>query len=96
MDGLDAAAPPPDLTPALQALWWLGRGRFRTGPEWDRAHDICQQHEGTPACDRVHALAHWIEGDQANSAYWYRRAGAQPAGADPAADWASQVADLGG
>jgi hypothetical protein len=92
----DTAEPPVGLSAPLRALWWLRKGGFATGPEWEKAHAICQDAEGTPACDRVHALAHWIEGDRSNSDYWYRRAGAAPVGADPAAEWAAQVAALGG
>ncbi len=95
-DSFGAEAPPEDLSPPLQALWWLKKGRFATGPAWEEAHAICQSGEGTPAYDRVHALAHWIEGDRSNSDYWYRRAGVQRGGADPAAEWAHQVAALGG
>ena len=43
------------------------------GPEWQKAHALCQEKEGDHAYDLVHALAHWIEGDESNSAYWYRR-----------------------
>ncbi len=93
---LDADVPPADLSPPLQALWWLRKGGLAPGPAWETAHEICQAAEGTPAYDRVHALAHWIEGDRANSDYWYRRAGTPRAGADPAAEWERQVADLGG
>ncbi len=45
------------------------------GPSWDRAHELAQAHEGDPAHDRLHAFLHRIEGDSANAAYWYRRAG---------------------
>lgn len=93
---LDADTPPADISPPLQALWWLKKGGLATGREWEKAHTICQQAEGTPAYDRVHALAHWIDGDRSNSDYWYRRAKAERCGADPQADWERQVADLGG
>ncbi|MFO1209301.1 MAG: hypothetical protein U1E40_08770 [Amaricoccus sp.] len=92
----DAPEPPAGLSAPLQALWWLRKGGLTTGPEWERAHAICQADEGTPACDRVHALAHWIEGDRPNADYWYRRAGARREGADPAEEWQRQVAALGG
>ena len=68
-DSLADAAPPKRLTPALLALWHAARG------EWDASHGIVQQHEGEAGCDWVHALLHRIEGDAANAAYWYRRAG---------------------
>lgn len=92
----DTTEPPAHLSAPLRALWWLKKGGLRPGPEWERAHEICQEAEGTPDYDRVHALAHWIEGDRANSDYWYRRAGARREGADPAAEWALQVAAHGG
>jgi hypothetical protein len=95
LPGLDGEAPPADLPAPLRALWWLRKGGLRTGPAWERAHAICQDNEGT-ACDRVHALAHWVEGDRANSDYWYRRAGVRPGGSDPEAEWAHQVAALRG
>lgn len=63
------------LSPPLQALWWLRKGGLAMGPEWHKAHAICQTREGDREFDIVHALAHWIEGDEANAAYWYRRAG---------------------
>lgn len=91
---LSAEAPPEDLSGPLRALWWLKKGGLETGPDWERAHAICQGSEGVPAFDRVHALAHWIEGDTANSAYWYRCAGVARAGADPAAEWEIQVAQM--
>ena len=57
------------------ALDHLKAGRFRVGPEWEEAHELCQAHEGQPMFDWVHALAHRIEGDDGKAAYWYRRAG---------------------
>ncbi|QHQ37297.1 hypothetical protein GO499_05250 [Algicella marina] len=80
----------------MRALWWLRKGGLRMGPEWEEAHAICQTAEGTPAYDRVHALAHWIEGDRFNSDYWYRRSGTERVSEDPAHEWAAQVADLEG
>ena len=70
---------PDALSPPLQALWWLKKGRFVMGPEWRKAHDLCQTREGEYAYDLVHALVHWIEGDAANAAYWYRRVGGERA-----------------
>lgn len=63
---------PPDAGPALQALWWAGKG------DWNRAHERAQAGEGAD-CALVHAYLHRVEGDLANAAYWYRRAGAAPA-----------------
>ena len=59
----------------LESLDFLKAGDFRPGIELDKAHQICQQHEGEPLFDWVHALVHRIEGDDANAGYWYRRAG---------------------
>jgi hypothetical protein len=80
------AVPPSDLSPPLQALWWLKQGAFALGPEWEAAHNICQTAEGAYAYDLVHGLAHWIEGDDGNASYWYRRAGTKRA-ATIAAEW---------
>ena len=42
--------------------------------DWDAAHQLVQQYEdGTAAW--IHAVLHKLEGDVANSRYWYRRAG---------------------
>ena len=57
------------------ALDLLKAGNFRLGEDWENAHQICQTREGDPFFDWVHALVHRIEGDDANAAYWYRRAG---------------------
>ena len=59
----------------LEALGHLRAGDLKPGPEMENAHQICQKHEGEPMFDWVHALVHRIEGDDANAAYWYRRAG---------------------
>ena len=60
---------PPALPPLLLALWHEARGN------WEAAHAIAQQREGTPAYDHLHAYLHRREGDAFNAAYWYRRAG---------------------
>ncbi len=60
---------------AVSALDLLRNGNLALGPELERAHEIVQSHEGTPAFDWIHALIHRIEGDDGNAAYWYRRAG---------------------
>jgi hypothetical protein len=93
---LGGAEPPVELSRPLQALWWLAKGDFAVGPDWERAHEISQASEGVAEYDRVHALLHWVEGDEGNSAYWYRRAGVARVGADPRAEWEAQVADLSG
>jgi hypothetical protein len=60
-------APPQGLPPALQALWFDGRG------DWEGAHALAQADEGGEG-DWVHAYLHRKEGDEGNAGYWYRRA----------------------
>jgi hypothetical protein len=84
---LAAAAPPPDLAPALEALWFEAKG------DWERAHTLAQADEGG-AGDWVHAYLHRKEGDAGNAAYWYRRAGRPIASGPAAAEWTAIVAAL--
>ena len=58
---LSGAAPPADVGPALQALWWAGKG------EWDHAHKVCQNHEDSDDVNWVHAHLHRQEGDLRNA-----------------------------
>jgi hypothetical protein len=87
-------APPNDLSPPLQVLWWLKKGGLVLGAQWEKAHTICQQDEGNPSYDIVHALAHWIEGDEANARYWYQRVGGTRA-TTIAAEWERVAGELG-
>jgi membrane associated rhomboid family serine protease len=64
---LDEPAPPDGLSPALLALWHLGR------KEWDAAHAVAQDAEDADSA-WVHAHLHRVEGDLDNARYWYRRA----------------------
>ena len=82
------------MSPPLQALWWLQKGGWLLGPEWEKAHTICQQDEGNPHYDIVHALSHWIEGDEANARYWYQRVGGIRA-PTIAAEWERIAGKLG-
>jgi hypothetical protein len=59
---------PAGLGAALEALWHDANGDFQ------RAHQLAQSDEGGRG-DWVHAYLHRKEGDEANAAYWYRRAG---------------------
>lgn len=43
--------------------------------QWGAAHQMVQQYEANPTAAWIHAVLHKIEGDDANSRYWYRRAG---------------------
>jgi hypothetical protein len=71
----------------LEALDLLKAGDFKVGPQWRKAHEICQGHEGERDYDWVHALCHAIEGDAANSGYWYGQAGRKRHSADVEAEW---------
>jgi hypothetical protein len=42
--------------------------------KWDAAHELVQKHEGDATASWIHAVLHKIEGDEANSRYWYRHA----------------------
>ena len=42
--------------------------------DWDAAHQLVQQYESDSKASWIHAVLHKIEGDLANSRYWYRRA----------------------
>jgi hypothetical protein len=86
---LDGAAPPPDLSAPLAALWWAAKG------DWDQAHRIVQDESSREAA-WVHAYLHRVEGDLGNAGYWYRQAG-QPAATDSLeAEWQRIVDALGG
>ena len=61
---------------------------------WDAAHQLVQQYEDSTAA-WIHAVLHKIEGDLANSRYWYRRAGRLDHAADePRAELAAIRAEL--
>lgn len=83
----DWSEPPKELSPPLQALWWVRKGDMRMGPEWEEAHRIVQQMEGVAAFDWVHALLHWIEADMGNADYWYRRAGKRRSAPTVSDEW---------
>ncbi len=79
--------PPPGLSPALQALWHDARGDWRT------AHMLVQD-EQTAEGAWVHAYLHRKEGDDANAAYWYRRAGQPVARTTLQEEWESLARSL--
>ncbi len=84
---LDGAAPPPDLSAPLAALWWAAKG------DWDQAHRIVQDESSREAA-WVHAYLHRVEGDLGNAGYWYRQAG-QPVATDSLqAEWDRIAATL--
>ena len=65
---LKSAAPPANLPPLLEALWYDARG------DWEQAHNIAQDVHSADG-SWIHAYLHRKEGDLGNAAYWYRRAG---------------------
>lgn len=84
---LEATTPPADLAPALEALWWQGKG------DWQKAHGAAQAVDNAEGA-WVHAHLHRVEGDLGNAGYWYRRAG-QPVAEGPLdAEWAAITASL--
>ncbi|POF34454.1 hypothetical protein [Roseibium marinum] len=88
------AEPPADLSPPRQALWWLKKGGLTLGPQWERAHEICQSREGDMPHDWVHGLCHLIENDPGNAAYWFRRAGKPVESRDVDALWEEIAASI--
>jgi len=84
---LTSPTPPPDLLPALLALWHDGRG------DWARAHDVAQEIDDETG-SWVHAYLHRKEGDEANARYWYRRAGVAPAAGPLDEEWCTLVETL--
>ena len=83
-----AADSPPDVAPALQALWWLAKGN------WDQAHKVCQGHEDKDDVNWVHAHLHRQEGDLRNAGGWYRRAGKPVATCSVAEEWAALAGEF--
>ena len=77
---IGAPAPPADLPPLATALWHDARG------DWEAAHRLAQQIDDESGA-WVHAYLHRKEGDAANAAYWYRRAGRRPAVSSLEEEW---------
>jgi len=80
--------PPAGFEPALEAMWFAGKGN------WNRAHEIVQGHEGTSDPDWVHAYLHRVEGDIANAGYWYARCGKPRHEGPLEEEWAAIVTSL--
>jgi len=81
------AAPPRDLAPPVEALWWAAKG------EWDKAHKIVMNDDSREAA-WVHAYLHRVEGDLPNAGYWYRTAGRPVCSQPLEAEWSSVAAAL--
>ena len=77
---ITASEPQPNLSLALQALWWDAKG------DWEKAHE-CAQARDDAAGAHVHAYLHRKEGDPSNANYWYRRAGVSPSALTLDAEW---------
>jgi hypothetical protein len=84
---LQESAPPANLPPLLEALWWEGKGNFNL------AHSIAQD-DPSPNGAWVHAYLHRKEGDVGNAGYWYRRAGRPPSRDALDAEWEAIAAHL--
>ncbi len=84
---LAANAPPPGLSPLLQALWHDAKG------DWKRAHEIVQAVKGN-ASERVHAYLHRKEGDLDNANYWHRSAGTEMPDVTLEREWETLVETL--
>ena len=46
--------------------------------DWEAAHNIAQKDESELG-SWAHGIVHLMEGDLSNAAYWYKRAGREPA-----------------
>ena len=80
-------APPNQLSPALEALWWAAKG------DWNRAHVLVQDDPSREAA-WVHAYLHRVEGDLGNAGYWYRTAGRPAASGSLEVEWDAIAAAL--
>jgi hypothetical protein len=84
---LSGAAPAPDLSAPLAALWWAANSN------WDAAHKIVQDEDDANSA-WVHAYLHRVEGDLGNAGYWYRQAGRPVATDSLESEWERIVAAL--
>jgi hypothetical protein len=84
---LAKAAPPRDLAPPVEALWWAAKG------EWETAHKIVMNDDSREAA-WVHAYLHRVEGDLPNAGYWYRTAGKPVCRETLEAEWSCVAAAL--
>jgi hypothetical protein len=78
---------PPNVSPALIALWHDARG------DWEKAHDVAQDVDGDSG-SWVHAYLHRKEGDLGNAGYWYRQARRPVANNALSDEWNGIVATL--
>lgn len=78
---------PPELSSALQALWYDAKG------DWGKAHTLAQAQDDANGA-WVHAYLHRVEGDLSNAGYWYRRANRPPSSASLEDEWAQIAQEL--
>ncbi len=93
---LDADAPPADLSPPLQALWWLKKGGLATGRNGRRRTRSASRPRAprpVTGCTRSRTGSRAIAAIPTTGIAAQRR---NALAADPQADWERQVADLGG
>jgi hypothetical protein len=82
-----SGADPPDVSPALVALWYDARG------DWERAHGVAQDVDDASG-SWVHAYLHRKEGDLGNAGYWYRQARRPVADGSLNGEWNAIVTTL--
>jgi hypothetical protein len=82
-----SASAPPAVRPVLLALWYDGRG------DWEHAHTVAQNVPDSEGA-WVHAYLHRKEGDVANAAYWYQRAGRSAPSGSFTEEWQTIAAAL--
>jgi hypothetical protein len=78
---------PPDVSPALVALWHDARG------DWEKSHNVAQDVDDAGG-SWVHAYLHRKEGDLGNASYWYRRAHRPVASDSLKEEWVRIVTEL--
>ena len=87
-DSLTGANPPGGLGPALQALWWAGKGK------WDHAHVLAGDRQDDADCNLVHGHLHRAEGDEENARFWYARSGRASSALPLDQEWHAIAAEL--
>ena len=84
---LSAPTPPDGLGAPLEALWHDARG------DWDAAHGVAQDIKSADG-SWIDAYLHRKEGDAANAAYWYVRAGKPVASTSLEVEWTAIATTL--
>ena len=87
-DSLADANPPEGFAPALQALWWAGKG------DWDRAHVIAGDRQDDADCNLVHGHLHRAQGDAESAQHWYAQSGRASSDLPLEQEWHAIAADL--